>query len=312
MYVKCQQSIEQAARIPSVIDTSIALQEDRLTRWISTKVQYQKQRKYNAEGVFVIGARRIKFVPTSAPDLDANLWIFGKKMQEFDNFYNKDHNDQTIFLSDHRSISEPNRRRPEKSNATSSRKTPFPYNVKVGGELMQLIVCPPLENLGYSAKEDNKTYWMRPCSLPVASDACPVGAVVCVFNHTGGLDKAVEPPDEHSSRMTAVHLKCNESVPLVPLLHDLLITRPNLCMVADDVPDETSHLSTGSVLVIMFIVFSSLYFVGGALALKLLRGAEGREMIPNYDFWVSLPGLVKEGFLFTINGCQTPQAYDRI
>ena len=39
-------------------------------------------------------------------------------------------------------------------------------------------------------------------------------------------------------------------------------------------------------------MFTTLYFVGGAVTLKLLRGAEGREMIPNYDFWVDLPNLV--------------------
>lgn len=55
---------------------------------------------------------------------------------------------------------------------------------------------------------------------------------------------------------------------------------------------NTDGLSTGSILVILFFMFTTLYFVGGAIALKLLRGAEGREMIPNYDFWVDLPHLV--------------------
>jgi hypothetical protein len=60
-------------------------------------------------------------------------------------------------------------------------------------------------------------------------------------------------------------------------------------------------LSTGSVLVILFVVFATLYFVGGAVALRLLRGAEGREMIPNYEFWVDLPSLVKVSILFILN-----------
>ncbi|KAJ9583314.1 hypothetical protein L9F63_022331 [Diploptera punctata] len=74
----------------------------------------------------------------------------------------------------------------------------------------------------------------------------------------------------------------------------------------------SSGLSTGSVLVIIFLVFVTTYFVGGAIALKLLRGAEGREMIPNYDFWVDLPNLVKDGTTFVFNGCQTTPSYDRI
>nr|CAD7602591.1 unnamed protein product [Timema genevievae] len=55
-----------------------------------------------------------------------------------------------------------------------------------------------------------------------------------------------------------------------------------------------SGLSTGSLLVILFITFSSIYFFGGVLALKLLRGAEGKEMIPNYDFWADVPYLCRD------------------
>jgi len=35
------------------------------------------------------------------------------------------------------------------------------------------------------------------------------------------------------------------------------------------------------------------YFVGGILVLRYWRGARGVEQIPNYEFWISLPGLVK-------------------
>ncbi|XP_034935754.1 uncharacterized protein [Chelonus insularis] len=70
-------------------------------------------------------------------------------------------------------------------------------------------------------------------------------------------------------------------------------------------------LSTGSVLVILFLVFSSLYFIGGAMALKFFRGAVGWELIPNYDFWSDLPVLVRDGVTFTLSGC-TAVSYERI
>nr|CAD7201503.1 unnamed protein product [Timema douglasi]CAD7411333.1 unnamed protein product [Timema poppensis] len=73
-----------------------------------------------------------------------------------------------------------------------------------------------------------------------------------------------------------------------------------------------SGLSTGSLLVILFITFSSIYFFGGVLALKLLRGAEGKEMIPNYDFWVDVPYLCRDGILFLVSGCNPAPAYERI
>lgn len=35
------------------------------------------------------------------------------------------------------------------------------------------------------------------------------------------------------------------------------------------------------------------YFVIGVIVMKKVKGAEGKEMIPNYDFWSNLPGLIK-------------------
>jgi len=52
-------------------------------------------------------------------------------------------------------------------------------------------------------------------------------------------------------------------------------------------------LSTGSVLVILFFIFVGIYFIGGAIALKMLRGATGWEMLPNHNFWIELPSLVR-------------------
>ncbi|XP_054262706.1 uncharacterized protein LOC128986380 [Macrosteles quadrilineatus] len=71
-------------------------------------------------------------------------------------------------------------------------------------------------------------------------------------------------------------------------------------------------LSMGSVLVIMLLVFTLVYFGGGMLTLRILRGAEGKEMIPNIDFWTDLPYLVRDGVLFTLNGFRPQTSYDRI
>ncbi|XP_046664503.1 uncharacterized protein LOC124357103 [Homalodisca vitripennis] len=95
--------------------------------------------------------------------------------------------------------------------------------------------------------------------------------------------------------------------------YNLQLASKHVCVhqfTADEGPPGT--LSTGSVLVIMLLVFTLVYFVGGMLTLRLLRGAEGREMIPNIDFWMDLPYLVRDGVLFTLNGCRPPASYDRI
>ena len=52
-------------------------------------------------------------------------------------------------------------------------------------------------------------------------------------------------------------------------------------------------LSTGSLLVILFFVSVGVYFIGGIIVLKALRGATGWEMVPNHEFWCKLPSLVR-------------------
>lgn len=76
--------------------------------------------------------------------------------------------------------------------------------------------------------------------------------------------------------------------------------------------DDESVLSTGSVLLIIFFVFASLYLIVGVLTKKYYRGAEGLEMIPNYDFWVDLPYLCRDGAFFLLGGCQPPATYESI
>ncbi|GFR90522.1 cation-dependent mannose-6-phosphate receptor [Elysia marginata] len=71
-------------------------------------------------------------------------------------------------------------------------------------------------------------------------------------------------------------------------------------------------LSTGSVLVIIFFVALIVYLVGGTLFLKYVRKAEGRESIPNYEFWSDFPSLVKDGVLFTLRGCKAESTYEKI
>lgn len=52
-------------------------------------------------------------------------------------------------------------------------------------------------------------------------------------------------------------------------------------------------LSIGSVLLILFFTIAGIYFIGGIITLRILRGATGWEMLPNHDFWTKLPSLVR-------------------
>lgn len=52
-------------------------------------------------------------------------------------------------------------------------------------------------------------------------------------------------------------------------------------------------LSVGSIILIYFFIFTGLYFIGGAMVLKFVRGATGWEMLPNLTFWREFSSLVK-------------------
>lgn len=74
---------------------------------------------------------------------------------------------------------------------------------------------------------------------------------------------------------------------------DLILYSPASCIV--ELPGSDG-MSTGTFLITLLLMVSSIYFFGGAILLYALRGAQGRELIPHVDFWTSLPELVRVCF----------------
>lgn len=72
-------------------------------------------------------------------------------------------------------------------------------------------------------------------------------------------------------------------------------------------------VSGGDVILIIFFCGVLLpYLVFGALFMKYRRGASGLDLIPNREFWMEVPGLIKDGFMFTIRGFKTSNSYSQI
>ncbi|XP_043262851.1 uncharacterized protein LOC122403410 [Colletes gigas] len=118
----------------------------------------------------------------------------------------------------------------------------------------------------------------------------------------------------HKNYTTKINLRCLNVVngcftvdAVVNNNYYLTLISPHACKVQL----YAKGLSTGSVLVILFIIFTGIYFIGGVIALKLLRGATGWEMIPNHEFWGELPSLIRDGITFTFSCCREG-SYDRI
>jgi len=66
-------------------------------------------------------------------------------------------------------------------------------------------------------------------------------------------------------------------------------------------PVKAGGLSPGSIMLIIIASLLVIYLVAGILFNKFKRQLGGIEMIPNVEFWISIPGLVKDGVMFLIN-----------
>lgn len=76
----------------------------------------------------------------------------------------------------------------------------------------------------------------------------------------------------------------------------------------------SSGLGGGSILLIIFFSLLFVYLIVGALIMKFVKKAEGKEVIPNIGFWTAVPSHIKGGIMFTfakITRRQTP-TYDSI
>lgn len=191
-------------------------------------------------------------------------------------------------------------------------------------------------NMKPTRKNDSYHYYYNPCynfKLGPENSACSHGVAVCqVENNTKyyncgqqqhaffiwNSDKnALNLVYESSPRTTNVTLVCSPDAvepklevkgEVRPELYEMtLITKcacPDMC--------NSDHLSPGSVLVIIFFIFVSLYLLLGIIHSSLTRGAHGIELIPHYEFWSDFPLLVRDGCVFVMSGCKPETAYERI
>ncbi|KAM9310095.1 cation-dependent mannose-6-phosphate receptor isoform 1-T2 [Pholidichthys leucotaenia] len=60
-------------------------------------------------------------------------------------------------------------------------------------------------------------------------------------------------------------------------------------------PAIDSRLSTGSILLIIFVSLLAVYLIGGFIYQRLVVGAKGKEQIANYGFWVEVGNLAADG-----------------
>ncbi|XP_038055399.1 uncharacterized protein LOC119727551 [Patiria miniata] len=134
--------------------------------------------------------------------------------------------------------------------------------------------------------------------------------------------------DTVTSRSALVELQCDESAtaPSLQVLGEepgeagrmyFILTTNCACPGKCQGPTPTKQpggglpISMGSIICISFSALLLIYFICGVLFMKFVRGAVGRELIPNVSLWAGLPGNVKDGFMLVFS-CGKRTKYDEI
>jgi len=71
-------------------------------------------------------------------------------------------------------------------------------------------------------------------------------------------------------------------------------------------------LSGGSIFLIIVLCGAVVYITAGILFNKFKRQATGVELIPNVEFWSSIPGLFKDGWMLIINKIRGRGGYSQV
>jgi len=71
-------------------------------------------------------------------------------------------------------------------------------------------------------------------------------------------------------------------------------------------------LSGGSIFLIIVLCVAVVYITAGILFNKFKKQATGIELIPNVEFWSSIPGLFKDGWMLIINKIRGRGGYSQV
>ncbi|KAK3771289.1 hypothetical protein RRG08_024368 [Elysia crispata] len=215
-------------------------------------------------------------------------------------------------------------------------KKPCFCSTNEGDVSLQALMNSRQNHKPFEVGHDLYTFYIAPCDNPITAPACKnldtslVGCQVDKQNNAFGLgakNNYAVTGDPQEGTVTFINqykgimrlqLNCspengklnfiNQTASALPVItYSFRLDTHYACL-----NPHSGGLSTGSVLVIIFFVAIIVYLVGGTLFLKYVRKAEGRESIPNYEFWSDFPSLVKDGVLFTFRGCKAESTYEKI
>ncbi|XP_075264093.1 uncharacterized protein LOC142355980, partial [Convolutriloba macropyga] len=61
---------------------------------------------------------------------------------------------------------------------------------------------------------------------------------------------------------------------------------------------SSGGINGGGIFLIIYFVSIALYLIVGVCYKAFYKGARGTEMLPNTEFWLMVPGLIRDGCLY--------------
>ncbi|XP_046551274.1 uncharacterized protein LOC124260997 [Haliotis rubra] len=122
-----------------------------------------------------------------------------------------------------------------------------------------------------------------------------------------------------TKRTSYVTLKCDETTesftvdgenPPGSALYYFTLTSKHCCFPNPE-DNGGGGLSAGSIVVIIFFGMAFVYILAGLVFQAFVRKASGREMVPNYNLWSALPGLIRDGVILTFT-CGRRSGYGKV
>eukprot|EP00118_Oscarella_pearsei_P024791 m.306805 g.306805 ORF g.306805 m.306805 type:complete len:272 (+) comp41598_c0_seq1:39-854(+) len=117
-----------------------------------------------------------------------------------------------------------------------------------------------------------------------------------IVTYTGGDEDAV------SKVMLVCQENTTESTLVFSNIEDdgntyrFLLGSPHCCLKKGS---SGTSITIGTIIVIAFFSLVVVYLIIGMTYQGVAKGGRGLEIVPNTSFWGSLPGLIKDGILFT-------------
>jgi len=77
-------------------------------------------------------------------------------------------------------------------------------------------------------------------------------------------------------------------------------------------PGTGGKLSGGGIFLILVFCLFAVYVAAGITYNVVRKKATGKEIIPNVEFWLAIPGLVKDGVMFIVNSTCRRSGYAQV